>query len=322
MGVCFRFARTVAVGDNSVMMHWQAEKSAVAKLSVLSNTSLVVFKLVIGAVTGSVSVLSEAIHSAVDLVAAVIALVAVRTSGKPADEGHPYGHGKVENISGVVEALLIFGAAAWIIMEAVQKFAHHEPLESVGWGVGVMLFSTVVNMVVSQRLFAVGRKTDSSALLADAWHLRTDVFTSLGVMVGLGVMMVGKKLWPDTDLSWVDPVAAIMVACLILKAAFDVTLSAGKDLLDVRLPAEEEKQITGIVEGTAPVIKGLHKLRTRKAGHVRYVDVHIQVDPGMTVDAAHVLTHQVATRIRESFPETVTTVHVEPWRTVPAPLKQ
>ncbi len=298
-------------------MHRQAEKNSVATLSVISNSSLVVAKLIIGALTGSVSVLSEAIHSAVDLVASVIALLAVRTSGKPADETHPYGHGKIENISGVVEALLIFGAAGWIIAEAVQKLLHREPMESIGWGVGIMLVSSVVNVVVSQKLFAIGRKTDSSALLADAWHLRTDVFTSLGVMFGLAVVVVGEKLWPGVDLGWVDPVAAMMVACLILKAAYDLTLSAGKDLLDVRLPADEEKQIIAIVEKANPGIKGLHKLRTRKAGHIRYVDVHIQVDPGMTVETAHRLTHQVADQIREIFPETITTAHVEPWRTAP-----
>ncbi len=298
-------------------MQRQAEKNSVATLSVVSNSALVLFKLVIGALTGSVSVISEAIHSGVDLVASVIALVAVKTSGKPADETHPYGHGKIENVSGVIEALLIFAAAAWIIKEAVQKLLHREPLESIGWGVGIMLISSVVNVIVSQKLFAVGRKTDSSALLADAWHLRTDVFTSLGVMFGLAVVMVGKKLWPETDLSWVDPVAAIMVACLILKAAYDLTLSAGKDLLDVRLPIEEEKQITAIVSNAHSGIKGLHKLRTRKAGHVRYVDLHVQVDPGMTVETAHHLTHLVANRIRESFPETFTTVHVEPWRDIP-----
>jgi cation diffusion facilitator family transporter len=295
-------------------MHRQAEKNSVATLSVVSNSSLVVLKLAIGAWTGSVSVLSEAIHSAVDLVAAIIALLAVKASGRPADETHPYGHGKIENVSGVIEALLIFGAAGWIIKEAIDKLSHQAPLNSVGWGVGVMLLSSVVNVIVSQKLFAVGRKTDSSALLADAWHLRTDVFTSLGVTVGLAVVWVGKRLWPGTDLSWVDPVAAFMVACFILKAAYDLTLSAGRDLLDVRLPAEEEKQISTIVQNTSPWIKGLHKLRSRKGGHIRYVDLHVQVDPSMTVEAAHVLSHQVANRIREVFPETITTVHVEPWR--------
>ncbi len=295
-------------------MDRQAEKNAVATLSVVSNSSLILLKLIVGFVTGSVSVLSEAIHSGVDLIAAIIALLAVRTSGRPADENHPYGHGKIENVSGVIEALLIFGAAGWIIKEAVQKLLHREPLESLGWGVGIMLVSSVVNIIVSGKLFAIGRKTDSSALLADAWHLRTDVFTSLGVMAGLAVVLVGRRLWPGTDLGWVDPVAAIMVACLILKAAYDLTLSAGKDLLDVRLPAEEERQITTIVEATSPGIKSLHKLRTRKAGHVRSVDLHIQVDPGMTVDAAHTLSHEVANRIREVFPETICTVHVEPSR--------
>ena len=131
---------------------------------------------------GSVSVISEAIHSGVDLLAAVIALFAVRKSAKPADEDHPFGHDKVENISGTVEALLIFLAAGWIIFEAVKKLIDPEPLDEAGWGVAVMLLSVAANIIVSKKLFSVGEETDSVALKADAWHLATDVYTSLGVM--------------------------------------------------------------------------------------------------------------------------------------------
>ncbi len=292
----------------------QNEKNAVATLSVVSNSVLVVFKLIVGILIGSVSVMSEAIHSGVDLVASVIALVAVKTSGKPADAEHPFGHGKVENISGVVEALLIFAAAGWIIFEAVKKLIHREPIEAVGWGVVVMMISCGANAFVSSRLFAIGRKTDSSALLADAWHLRTDVYTSMGVMIGLSIIMVGKKLWPTVDLSWVDPMAAIMVAGLILKAAYDLTLTAGRDLLDTSLPADEEQAIIRIVTSVSKEIKGSHKLRTRKAGHIRYADLHIQLPAIMSIEEAHRITHQVAASINERFPETVTTIHVEPWR--------
>src|SRR5512136_1708331 len=148
-------------------MDAQRQKSAVAWLSVISNTALVTGKLIIGLLIGSVSVISEAIHSGVDLLAAVIALFAVKTSHRVADEDHPFGHGKVENISGTIEALLIFLAAGWIIYEAAHKLIRPEPLEAVGWGVGVMLVSSIANIVVSQMLFKVGRETDSMALQAD-----------------------------------------------------------------------------------------------------------------------------------------------------------
>ena len=153
-------------------------KSSVALLSVASNTILVLLKLTVGIIIGSVSVISEAIHSSVDLLAAMIALFAVRTSGKPADAEHPFGHGKVENMSGTVEALLIFLAAGWIIFEAVKKLKNPEPLEEVGWGVAVMIVASAANILVSRALFKVGKETDSVALQADAWHLRTDVYTS------------------------------------------------------------------------------------------------------------------------------------------------
>ncbi|MBU3932000.1 MAG: cation diffusion facilitator family transporter, partial [Proteobacteria bacterium] len=147
-------------------MDVQSRKMRVAGLSVISNTILVVLKLVVGLLIGSVSIMSEAIHSGVDLLAAVIALISVRTSSLPADTKHPFGHGKVENISGTIEALLIFVASGWIIFEAIRKLLHPRPIEYVGWGVVVMLISAAVNLVVSEMLFKVGIETDSIALQA------------------------------------------------------------------------------------------------------------------------------------------------------------
>ncbi len=172
-------------------------KTRVAILSVASNSLLILLKIGVGILIGSVAVISEAIHSAVDLVAALIALFAVRTASQAADERHPYGHGKFENISGTVEGLLIFFAAAWIIYSAVRKLMHPGELETPSWGVLVMLVSAIVNIVVSRRLFKVGRETDSVALQADGWHLRTDVYTSLGVMLGLLVIWVVGRISPE-----------------------------------------------------------------------------------------------------------------------------
>ena len=293
-------------------MDAQLRKERVALLSVLSNTALVVMKLIVGVVIGSVSVISEAIHSGVDLMAAVIALFSVKTSSLPADGKHPFGHGKIENISGTVEALLIFVAAGWIVWEAVQKLLSPRPLETVGWGVAVMFISALANIIVARMLFKVGKETDSVALLADGWHLRTDVYTSAGVMAGLAVIWSGDLLIPSFDLDWFDPVAAIGVALLIIKAAWDLTRQSAGGLMDETLPPEEEEEIRRLICSQQPVVHGFHQLRTRKAGHYRFIEVHIQVDGQMSVASAHRLNQDLVRRIKERFRYATVTVHTEP----------
>ncbi len=302
-------------------MERDQKKAAVAWLSVISNTVLVILKVAVGLLIGSVSVISEAIHSGVDLLASIIALFAVRTSAKPADQDHPFGHGKFENVSGAIEALLIFIAAAWIIYEAVHKLLTRPVIETPGWGVGVMAISAVANWVVSRMLFKVGKETDSVALQADGWHLRTDVYTSLGVMVGLGLIWAGDLLlrprFTEAQLDvlhWLDPIAAIVVACLIVHAAWRLTLSSARDLMDVNLPEEERAWIRRMLSEFVPVLHGYHRMRTRKAGHERFIDFHIFVDSRMTVDDSHRLAHEISRRIEEHFEGSSVTVHVEPCR--------
>lgn len=290
------------------------EKSGVALLSVCSNTALVVLKLIVGLSIGSVSVISEAIHSGMDLLAALIALFAVRAGSKPADRDHPFGHGKFENLSGAIEALLIFGAAAWIIGEAVHRLAHPANLGTPAWGIAVMLFSSLANLVVSQRLFTVARKTDSIALEADAWHLRTDVYTSVGVMAGLLLILFGETLFPGRHFHWIDPVAAIVVALLIIKAAYDLTLKSARDLLDKSLPDEEETLIRRHIQDLAPLVRGYHRLKTRKAGGLRLIEFHMLVEANMTVEKSHQITDDFRDAIREHYPNTVLTIHIEPCR--------
>lgn len=287
-------------------------KSRVAALSVASNTSLVIFKVIVALSIGSISVMSEAIHSGVDLLAAIIALYAVTHSDKPADKRHPFGHGKIENISGVVEALLIFAAAAWIIFEAIKKLMHPEPMDTALWGIVVMGISCGLNIFVSKLLFKVGKATDSIALQADAWHLRTDVWTSFGVMAGLSVIYIGKLVSPSTYLDWVDPAAAMAVALLIVKAAWHLTEQSFHDLMDVSLPENEVEKVRRILDNARPRIDGYHALRTRKAGAARFVEVHMIVDPRMTVDESHALTDRIADSVNEQIGKTRVTVHIEP----------
>jgi len=287
-------------------------KTRVARLSVISNSTLVVLKLAVGLFIGSVAIISEAIHSGVDLLAAIIAYFAVRSSSQPPDKDHPYGHGKFENLSGTVEAILIFFAAAWIIYESAHKLMNPEPINMVGWGVAVMGFSAVVNLFVSKILFIVGQKTDSIALIADAWHLRTDVWTSFGVMAALGVIVIASIIFPGVDLSWIDPVGAILVALIILRAAYELTIQSVRDLADVSLPPEEEKFIADLITSHSTAILGFHKLRTRKSGSDRFVEFHLNVDGRMSVTDSHRITDELTRLIRDKFPKCSVTIHIEP----------
>lgn len=286
-------------------------KEYVALLSVFSNTSLVLLKILVGIFIGSVSIISEAIHSGVDLLAAIIALLAVRSSNKSPDEGHPFGHGKIENLSGTIEAILIFLAAGWIIYEALHKLLNPFPLRTPILGVGVMFTSLSVNIWVSKKLFQVGKETDSVALQADAWHLRTDVYTSAGVMVSLFLISLGEQITPGIYWHWLDPAVAIAIALFIIHAAYKLTLHSGRDLLDMNLP-EEEQWIRKEISRFSPPIRGFHHLRTRKAGNTRFVELHIVLDKNMSLQESHQISEKIALRIRNKFPHTQVIVHEEP----------
>ena len=295
-----------------IKMDNQKQKASVALLSVISNSVLVILKLVTGVFTGSVSVLSEAAHSSMDLIASIIAFFAVRISARRPDAEHPFGHGKVEDISALAEALLILIAAIWIISEAVHKLTNPRPLETIDWGLAVMLFSVLTNIVVSKLLFKVGKKTDSPALIADAWHLSTDVWTSAGVLAGLSIIWTGSKFWPGVNLDWIDPVAAILVAVLILKAALKLTLDAIKDLIDTSPPAHELVWLSTYLESWFPTVRSIHRVRTRKSGAARFIDLHVVVDPTMTVIESHGITEKMTAEIREKLSGADLTVHIEP----------
>ena len=185
-------------------------------------------------------------------------------------------------------------------------------METVGWGVIVMLFSAAANTVVARMLFKVGKETDSVALIADGWHLRTDVYTSAGVTVSLAVIWGGELLFPGLHFHWLDPVAAIGVAGLILKAAWDLTRQSAGGLMDETLPPEEEEEIRRLIRSQLPLVHGFHQLRTRKAGHFRFIEVHIQVDGKMYVETAHALNQDLVRRIKDRFRQATVTVHTEP----------
>lgn len=280
-------------------------KRSVALLSVLSNSTLVALKLIVGLLINSVSVIAEGIHSSLDLVAALIALLAVKKASVPPDKEHAYGHGKIENVSGTIEAILIFVAAALIIYESVQKLIEGAAVASVNFGLVVMGVSALANTFVSRRLMKVAKETESIALEADALHLSTDVLTSLGVFAGLILIRL-------TGLSILDPIVAIVVAMIIIRAAWELTKTAFLDLMDRTLPLEEQELITSILKEHYPEVVTFHKVRTRRAGSERHIDMHVIVTPNTTVENAHELSNHLEAHIESKLPNSHIVVHMEP----------
>lgn len=279
-------------------------KTRTARLSVISNSLLIVLKVAVGVITGSVSILSEAIHSSIDLVAAIIAFFAVKVSGNPADDRHPFGHGKVENVSGVIEALLIFAASAWIIYEAIGRFMHPGETAALGLGVLVMAISAVVNTFVSRRLYKVAKQTDSVALEADALHLKTDVITSAGVAIGLGLIWI-------TGWHVLDPIIALLVAVIIIYESWMLLRKAFSPLLDTALSQSEMKKLTGILE---EMEVQYHDLRTRAGGHQRFVEFHLDVPAQETIETIHRQCDLIEEKLKREFRDISVIIHPEPKR--------
>ena len=282
-------------------------KTRAAALSIVSNTILIALKLMAGAITGSVAILTEAMHSSVDLIASVVAYVSVRTADKPADEDHPYGHDKIENLAAAIEAMLILVGAGVIVFESVRRLASGvAEVDSLGIGIAVIAFSVLANVVVSTVLARRARETDSPALEGDAAHLRTDAATSAAVLVGLLLVEL-------TGAAWLDPVIALLVAAAIVYAGITLLMRASRVLVDEALPPEELDAVRDAIEAFGPRgVRGYHKLRARRAGSRRYVDLHVQFAGGTTLEDAHATAHQLQDAIRERLRGADVLIHLEP----------
>jgi cation diffusion facilitator family transporter len=278
------------------------EKVKVARLSIISNSFLITIKLIVGILTGSVSIVSEAIHSTMDLAASLIAFFSVKVSDQPPDKTHPYGHGKYENVSGVIEALLIFVAAVWIIYEAVNKIGSHSKIESIGLGSMVMIISALVNIFVAHKLYKVGKRTHSIALEADALHLKADVFTSVGVAIGLFLIWI-------TGYQILDPIVAIIVAIFILWESYQLLKKAFSPLLDTALCESDIKTIFNSFESRH---LSYHNLRTRISGKYKFAELHLTMPGNITLAEVHHVCDEVEKELEELIPDFQITIHVEP----------
>ena len=283
------------------------KKSRTVLFSISSNALLLTVKLVAGVLTGSASVLSEAVHSATDLVASVVAFVAVRRSGSPPDELHNYGHGRFENLAGVFEGVILLGVGAAVIYGAVDGILNGTKLELLGFGIGVMALSAVVNFFVSRRLLRVAHETDSRALEAEGYNLRTDVWGAAGVALGLIAALA-------TGWTVLDPIIAAVIGLVILWTAFRLISGSTRVLLDESLPGEELSVVEDVIGGEVrsdPRIRGYHKLRARKSGPQRHIDFHLQLRAETTLGEAHKISDALEERIRRNLPNSDVLIHLE-----------
>jgi cation diffusion facilitator family transporter len=281
-------------------------KTRAAALSIASNTALIVLKVFAGIVTGSVAILTEAAHSAIDLLASFIAFFSLRKAAEPADESHPYGHAKLENLAAAIEGMLILVGAAVIAYESIHRLIEGVHIDSLGFGIAVLGFSAVVNFAVSHHLYKQAALTESPALEGDAAHLRTDAYTSLGVVVGLSLVAV-------TGVDALDSVTALVVAVAILGAGVRLVRSSSRVLVDEALPQAELDQVREVIRSHAGTeVLGFHALRARRAGSRRYVDMHVQFRDGTSLERAHELAHQLTAEIRGRMGGADVLIHLEP----------
>ncbi|HEX5526058.1 MAG TPA: cation diffusion facilitator family transporter [Solirubrobacterales bacterium] len=281
-------------------------KSGAAALSIASNSLLIALKLAAGAITGSIAIITEAIHSLIDLVASVIAFASVRKADVPADVDHPYGHEKVENLAATIEGILILVGAAVIVYEATHRLVVGSSVERLGIGIAVMGFSVLANLAVSTVLARQARAHDSAALESDAAHLRTDALTSVGVLVGLALVEI-------TGAAAFDSITALLVAVAIVWAGLSIIRRSSGVLVDEALPdAEMDRIEAAIAASRTPEVAGYHKLRARRAGRRRHIDFHVQYRSGTSLERAHELAHEMRDSIEAEIPQAEVLIHVEP----------
>ncbi len=281
------------------------QKRSAARWSVASNSFLVLVKLAAGIASGSVGILAEVVNSGADLIGSLVAFFSVRVSDEPPDSIHAYGHGKIENLSGAATAVLVLAGGMYVVKDAFASLMHPGRLRASWLGMGVMGLSVVVNMAVSRHLLREGKRWESPALEADGHHLRTDIASSLGVLLGLAlVKATGQARW--------DAAAALLVSVLILRVGLTLALDAVHTLSDTALPHDEEDTLKTVLKGH-PEVLSFHKLRTRKSGSHRHVDVHVQIADTHSFVEAHRLTEEMEDQLRRALPNLHPIIHIEPF---------
>jgi len=285
----------------------KSPKIAAASLSIFTALALAILKLLTGFFTGSLAVLTSAIDSLLDILMSGINLMAIRHAEQPADEDHPYGHGKFETLATIFQAFVIAASGGWIIYEAIQRMIESSPIKQTGVGIIVMCISTVASFLISRHLRRVAKATDSSALEADSLHFSMDVYTNLALLAGL--VLIGLF-----DLPWLDPVMSLLVAIYIIFESLRLLRQGLRDILDEQLPETVRKEIEELINDHKHELFGYHNLRTRRAGSQKLIDFHLTVCKHLSVEEAHDITDYIEKKIGDEIIGTDVTIHVEPCR--------
>ena len=283
----------------------RASLARFAWLSIAASIAIIGLKGTAYWVTGSVGLLSDALESIINLVAACVALVVLGIVARPADEEHPYGHDKAEYFSSGLEGGMILIAALGIAIAAIERMLHPQPLHDLALGLGIATVASVINFAVARILFAAARRYDSITLEADAHHLMTDVWTSVGVLVGVGA--AGMSGW-----QWLDPAAALFVAANIVWTGTMLVRRSARGLMDTALPLEERSAIEKILDAYRAEGIAYHALLTRRSGARRFVSAHILVPGAWSVQRGHDLLERIEGEMREALPNTTVITHLEP----------
>ena len=296
-----------AISDTICIMHINTKKKFVAALSITSNVILSVLKIIAGIISGSISIISEAIHSVSDCFASVLTYFSVSKSSVPADDDHPYGHGKYEDMAGFIEGLLIIFAAIYIIYEATRKIVLGLHVHSESYlGIIVMLAAVIMNIIISTLLFKTAKESNSISLYADAEHLRTDVYSSLGVLIGLILIKV-------TGHSVLDPIVAILVAGFIYKAGHSIAQKALHNLLDQSLPKDDIEAIRKIVKEFAKYTSlKRHGIKARQVGPTKDIDLVLQFPEYTSICECHKICEEIEQQIKDLYPHCSISIHPEP----------
>jgi len=283
----------------------RANLTKFAWLSIAAAIATIALKFGAYMLTGSVGLLSDAAESIVNLVAAFVALLALHVASRPPDDDHHYGHSKAEYFSAVVEGLMIFLAAIFILITSVERFLHPRGLENVGVGLGISAIASVVNGTVALTLLRAGRQHNSITLVADGKHLLTDVWTSVGVVVG--VLLVAVTKWQR-----LDPVIAFLVGCNIIWTGWHLIRQSVDGLMDKTIDAERQEAITAVLDRHTSDEVSYHELRTREAGHKVFASSHVLVPGAWSVQRGHDLVEQIEADLLASVPDLDMTIHLEP----------
>jgi cation diffusion facilitator family transporter len=291
--------------------HATSEKTHAALNSLAAAAFLTALKIVVGLLSGSLGILAEAAHSGLDLIAALVTYIAVKAASKPADRSHAYGHGKVENLSALVETLLLLATCAWIIRESIHRLSvKHVAIDASIWAFAVMLISIAVDVSRSRMLYRVAAKHRSQALEADALHFSTDIWSSTVVLLGLLCVKLGDWVPAWAFLEKADAIAALLVAGIVVVVSGRLGWRTLEGLLDASPPGVSDA-IKAKVETLEPIYD-CHAVRVRHSGPHYFVDLHVTLDGQLSLNAAHALTEEVERVVNEILPGADVTVHPEP----------